>query len=202
MEAGLREKKKQRTREAIVDAALELFEKQGFEKTTIADIAAAADIAPRTFFGYFSSKEGVLFEHEDSDFQSFHDAVDSRPEGVTTMEAMRAWIAELMDERGHDDARDLRRRQCIDQSENLTAYQRALMGRFGDIIAVGVARDLGIEPDSPRARMAGSAAVATFEALSAAMKGDDEKPEDPMAVVDEALAFIAGGIAALQDRAR
>jgi AcrR family transcriptional regulator len=200
MEAGLREKKKQRTREAIVDAALDLFEKKGFDKTTIADIAAAADIAPRTFFGYFSSKEGVLFEHEDADFQSFHEAVDSRAEGVTTMEAMRAWIADMLDERGHDDVRDAKRRRCIEQSDDLTAYQRGLMGRFGDIIAVGVARDLGIDADSPRARMTAAAAVATFEALSATFKEGDEKPENPMAVVDEAIAFIAAGVRALQDR--
>jgi AcrR family transcriptional regulator len=200
MEAGLREKKKQRTREAIVDAALDLFEKKGFDKTTIADIAAAADIAPRTFFGYFSSKEGVLFEHEDADFQSFYEAVDSRPEGVTTMEAMRAWIADMLADRGHDDAREAKRHACIEASDDLTAYQRGLMGRFGDIIAVGVARDLGIEADSPRARMTAAAAVATFEALSATFKGGDEKPEDPMAVVDEAIAFIAAGVQALQQR--
>jgi len=58
---GLRERKKQRTRQALVSAATELFERHGYEATTVADIAAAAEVSTRTFFSYFPSKEAVLF---------------------------------------------------------------------------------------------------------------------------------------------
>ncbi|MFG2041183.1 TetR/AcrR family transcriptional regulator [Dactylosporangium sp. NPDC048998] len=62
---SLRELKRQRTRQALVDAAIELFERDGYEQTTIAGIAAAAEIGTRTFFGYFATKEELLFPESD-----------------------------------------------------------------------------------------------------------------------------------------
>jgi len=57
---GLRERKKQKTRESIQRTALRLFGKQGYEETTIEQIAAAAEISPSTFFNYFPTKEDVV----------------------------------------------------------------------------------------------------------------------------------------------
>jgi AcrR family transcriptional regulator len=57
---GLRERKKQKTREAIQRAAVRLFSKQGYEETTIEEIAAAVEISPSTFFNYFPTKEDVV----------------------------------------------------------------------------------------------------------------------------------------------
>jgi AcrR family transcriptional regulator len=89
MVMGHRERKKQRTREQIVDAAFKLFAERGFAATTVADIAAAADIAPRTFFSYFPSKEEVVFYDFDGLFESLSSAIRGRPEGVSAIDALR-----------------------------------------------------------------------------------------------------------------
>ncbi|MHB1598803.1 MAG: TetR/AcrR family transcriptional regulator [Acidimicrobiales bacterium] len=62
MATGRRERNKQRTREAIVGAARQLFAAKGFDSTTVAEISDAADVAERTFFRYFQSKYDLLLQ--------------------------------------------------------------------------------------------------------------------------------------------
>ena len=62
---SVRDRKRARTRQALVDAATDLFERNGYEATTVADVAAAAEIGTRTFFSYFASKEELLFPESD-----------------------------------------------------------------------------------------------------------------------------------------
>lgn len=73
-----RERKRARTRQAIVDAAAELFERHGYTATTIADITDAAEIGTRTFFSYFASKEELLFPEHDARLAAAIAAIDAR----------------------------------------------------------------------------------------------------------------------------
>src|SRR6202011_2147295 len=93
---GLRERKKQKTRETIINAALDLFAKQGYEHTTIAEIAEAAEVSPRTIFAYFPSKEDILFCDVPEIQERFAQALEHRAEGVTALDALREIIAELL----------------------------------------------------------------------------------------------------------
>jgi AcrR family transcriptional regulator len=60
---GLRERKRQQTRQALISAAVRLFEEKGYDETTVAEITAAAGVSTKTFFNYFTSKDEVLFPH-------------------------------------------------------------------------------------------------------------------------------------------
>ncbi|HYQ69963.1 helix-turn-helix domain-containing protein [Actinophytocola sp.] len=75
---SLRDRKRARTRQALVDAATELFARKGYDETTIADIAAAAEIGARTFFSYFGSKEELLFPEYDARVRAAVDAIATR----------------------------------------------------------------------------------------------------------------------------
>jgi AcrR family transcriptional regulator len=60
---GLRDRKRQQTRQALIGAAMRLFGEKGYDETTVAEIAAAADVSTKTFFNHFASKDEVLFPH-------------------------------------------------------------------------------------------------------------------------------------------
>lgn len=75
---SLRDRKRARTRQALIAAATDLFERNGYQETTVADIAEAAEIGARTFFSYFASKEDLLFPEADSRVRAAVDAIASR----------------------------------------------------------------------------------------------------------------------------
>jgi AcrR family transcriptional regulator len=196
---GLRERKKQRTRDTIVAAAMRLFAERGFDRTTIADIAEAADIAPRTFFAYFPSKEDVVFSDFGDSFEGLSSRLRGRRPGETAVDAMRSWIAELIGELDLDDETMLLRKRLACEHEAIAARDRHLRGRFEELLAEAVADDLGDPPTALRPRMVAAAALAALYSLEDA---DGDVGEDPMAQVDLALAFVRGGLAALQDTER
>ncbi|MFI8093684.1 TetR family transcriptional regulator [Streptomyces sp. NPDC086080] len=94
---GLRERKKQRTRDALVRAALELIATRGYEGTTVDDIAAAVDVSQRTFFRYFASKEEVAFFVPRLAESHVRDAVRARPPGEAPLEALRRAVLDSWD---------------------------------------------------------------------------------------------------------
>jgi AcrR family transcriptional regulator len=91
---GLRERKKQRTRSTLIDAAVELCEKQGFERTTVDQIAAVADVSPRTFSRYFATKDAIAFALIDDAVDLAAAELARQPAEMNHFEALRrAYVA-------------------------------------------------------------------------------------------------------------
>lgn len=198
---GLRERKKERTARAIEDAALRLFAENGFHATTIAEIAAAADISPRTFFSYYPSKESVLFGDFDETFRSLGEHLAARTADHGLLDALRAWIVDMVETDGLPDERELLRRQVIEANDELLAHERQLTTRFEAVIAAAAATELHVQPSDLHPRLIAAAAAATF----ATLRPDPGSPAteigaDPFEPLDNALAFLRGGIAALSER--
>jgi AcrR family transcriptional regulator len=193
---GLRERKRQRTRETIARVALELFDRQGFQETTIAQIAEAADVSPRTVSGYFPRKEDLAFSDAEENFAAFDARLRDRPAGETAIDALREFIWSVLQE-GEPRASERRTRQrVIHADEGLRAHEHHSWARVQESLAAAIARDLGVPADDLEPRMAAAATLTVFELLG--KHGDDAEPAEALAAVDRALQFISGGISALR----
>ncbi|MFN3005011.1 TetR family transcriptional regulator [Mycolicibacterium wolinskyi] len=87
-EPGLRERKKQRTRATLIDAAVELCNRQGFEQTTVDQIAAVAEVSPRTFSRYFATKDAVVLAFIDEVVDMVAVELAEQPPEVSDIEAL------------------------------------------------------------------------------------------------------------------
>jgi AcrR family transcriptional regulator len=201
-EPGLRERKKQRTRELIAAAALELFARRGYHATTVADIAAAADVSERTVFTYFTTKEDILY----ADHADFRDrlaaALAERPEGVSALDTLRDFVVENL---GEIDEPSRLRWEIVSHDEHLLSHQRARQVELGDTIAAAVAEDLsselGEEPDEFRLQLVTSTVIAAVTAVyehRTSVRSRNASRAQALAVIDEAIAFLRGGLEAIR----
>ena len=195
----LRERKKQRTRDRIVDEALRLFAERGFDGTTITEIAEAADISPRTFFGYFPAKEDVVFHDSAATLETFAARMRGRAADEDPFDALRGWVREYDAHANFDEPQERTRRALIRDTPALAARERTVITQFEQILAEAVAEDLGVEQRSLRARLVGAAAIAALDAI-ACLHDEGEPLRSAEDVLDEALTFLQGGLEALRRR--
>jgi AcrR family transcriptional regulator len=146
---GRRERKKLATRQALQDAALRLVAERGLEQATVEDISEAADVATRTFFNYFSSKEEALLGDAPQNAVTVHRLVVERPAGESPLEAvcqvLRAMILGLAERREES----LLRQQVIERHPGLLARQLGVYASFERALAAAVAERLGPDRADP-----------------------------------------------------
>ncbi|MGH4028022.1 TetR/AcrR family transcriptional regulator [Actinomycetota bacterium Odt1-20B] len=159
--SGLRERKKQRTRDALLRAALELFTTKGYEETTVDEIVDAVEVSQRTFFRYFTSKQDTAFAVQEMVERKFVEALRQRPADEAPFTAMRgavigAWdalsdsIEEVVPVELH-----MRTYQMIESTPSLLAiYLRRAIDMEEEMARVIAARE-GLDVDTdPRPRVA------------------------------------------------
>jgi len=93
---GLRERKKRQTQEAIAAKAMELFQIHGFDAVTVADVARAADVAEKTVFNHFATKEDLVFFRSDDRLAAQVEAIRTRAPGTSISQVFEAHTMELL----------------------------------------------------------------------------------------------------------
>jgi AcrR family transcriptional regulator len=190
-DGGLRERSKARRRAAIITAAAMLFAERGYDATTIADIAAEAEVAPRTVATYFASKQDIAMARFGDLVDSLTRALCERAPTESVTDVLGRWLRTD----GHcsnPEFKDVGRRMFA-ANPGLDALRHA---RMAAPIAMGaelIARETGAAPGDPGPRLAALAVASIVVELSEIAPGPEKD-----AAVAEAMRFLDAGIAALR----
>jgi AcrR family transcriptional regulator len=190
-ETGLRERSKARRRAAIIRAAYELFAERGYDSTTVADIAEAAEVAPRTVAMYFPAKQDIALSRFSDGVASLTDAIRDRRPGETVHDVFGRW---LLTSQAEPEDRELYRlaRRMFAANPDLGALRTARMTAAVREGAAVIAADTGSAPGAIGPRLAAAAAAAIAMEIV-----DTEPGAEREQAVAAAMRFLEAGTAAL-----
>ncbi|GII94310.1 TetR/AcrR family transcriptional regulator [Sinosporangium siamense] len=194
---GLRERKKLRTRQTLVEAAVRLFERKGFDQVTVAEIAEAADVSTRTFFLHFQAKEDVLFANADVRVDLALQVVAERGAGEghadVLARAMEHMIADSWDRDLSSGLAALR----VRLAGSAPALQTRLLQRYVTA-QTELARALHeaypgeLDPVTAAALVGAMVGAVSAAAVAALHRGDP--PEDVRLAMSRALTLVKGRV--------
>ena len=209
-EVGLRERKKQQTRQAIFEAASRLFAGRGFEDVTVAEIARAAEVSEVTVFNYFPSKEDLFYGGMQFFEEDLLVAVRSRPRGESAIKAFRRRLLEgtaALASRERIDA-ITKAGDAVSASPSLVAREREIVERYtrrlAELLAAETKSDPGdVEPMAAAAAMMGAhrAMVDYVRRRVRAGRKGEALVEDARAQIRRAFARLERGLARYAVRA-
>jgi AcrR family transcriptional regulator len=193
--AGLRERKKARTRASIREHALRLFREQGYSGTTVEQIAQAADVSPSTFFRYFPTKEDVVLQ-DDFDLLAIG-AFESQPPGLSPVAAFRAASAAAFAELSEEDLARFQETSALAFSvPEIRARAIDELARTIGVIAEATARRSGRDRSDFAVRNLAGAIVGVIMAatLPWGERTEDTLTSDMLGRIDAALAHLEAGL--------
>ena len=189
---SLRERRRIRTRRTIQAHALRLFAAKGFQATTIEDIAAAAEMAPRTFFRYFPTKEEVVFWSEYP--PKLAESVARRPDDEPALEALHHGIVDGLAaiwDQDEERERMLERLRLAFRTPALHPRMRQQQAHWAAELAKILADRLGERPDNLEVRIIAAAVAAAVWVAAEEWQAQDGDG-DLGALIDQALGTVLG----------
>jgi AcrR family transcriptional regulator len=169
---GLRERKKQQTRQLIAETAWRLFADRGFDRVTVAEVARQAQVAVATVFNYFPTKEDLFFFRLEAFEARLVDAVHDRPAGEPALAAFRRALVGaggLLAQVADGDTRALERLRTMNRviaaSPALQAREQRALGRAADALAAVLAAEAGDPAGEVTAQVAANALLGVQRAL-------------------------------------
>lgn len=170
-ELGLRERKKQRTRQQIADTARRLFSERGFDEVPVAEIAREAEVSEATVFNYFPTKEDLVFNRMEAFEQELLGAIRDRAEGESVVQAFGRFVLRPRGYLASDDPAATEGMRAaarlITGSQALLAREREILDRYTDTLAKLLAQELRMGPDDPEPWVMANALIGVHRALIA-----------------------------------
>jgi AcrR family transcriptional regulator len=166
---GLRERKKQRTRQLLSETARRLFSERGFEQVSVAQIAREADVSEQTVFNYFPSKEDLVYSGLETFEGQLLSAVRERPPGQTVISAFGEFVLEPRGLLAAND--DTAARQLIAVSRMIAASpalrvrEQQILARYTDTLAQLIADETGARAGDVRPYVVANALIGVHRAL-------------------------------------
>jgi len=159
----LRERHAERTRDAIVAAAYELFSEKGYAETTVDEIAERAEIAPRTFFRYFPAKEAVFFHNANDQVDNAVALLRARPADEAPYDSLVAVLRSIASDLAEPSNQQILLAKHAAESSRLFDHHRAVvMCQFEDAVTEVLVERAGAGNDPLAIQAAVAAVLATF----------------------------------------
>jgi AcrR family transcriptional regulator len=164
---GLRERKKEKTRELIAETARELFVERGFDAVTVVEIARAADVAEKTVYNYFPTKEDLVYSRMEAFEERLLDAVRERGPGQSALAAFAEFMDEtyavLAERAATGELKAITR--VITNSRALLAREQQVFGRYTASLAALLAEETRTKPDDVKPWVAANALMGVHRAI-------------------------------------
>ncbi len=193
--AGLRERKKARTRASLREHALRLFREQGYQATTVEQIAAAAEVSPSTFFRYFPTKEDLVLQ-DDMDARMVV-ALEQLPGELGPVAAVRAAFRQVWASFSGTELEVVRETTRLSLTvPEIRARAMDELTRTIQVVAEAVAKRSGLSPDDLAIRAIAGAVVGVVMAVALPAEDWSDRGgfEEMFGRVDAALALLEAGL--------